>query len=452
MRRSALTLSISALVACGDAEGGRENDGSGSAGMTSLTGSGSATDVSDSVDGSGSASATDSESATDPSAPTTADGPGTNDDADDGPTVFDLGVPDGGTSCGGGKGGGDGLLSYIWIANSSQGSMSKINTETMIEEGRYIVRADSAGSPSRTSVNLNGDVAIANRIGGVTKVYANPANCVESNGMPGIQTSSGGNDLLPWGTEECVAWHNPMVCSSNRPMAWTKGEFSEATCRWENTKLWTECWNGAQAQVMLLDGETGVTEQTIPIPGVNTLVYGGAVDGDGNFWGNQSGSQLIRVDRNDFSVQTWPVPPQGPSYGIAVDLEGRPWLCGGGGAARFDEATGTYQSVLGPGSAIGGCMVDADGILWHSRYSEGVLVGIDTETVTIVQELAIPAYVHGVSIDFQGRVWGVAFGGSQAYRVDPDTAVVDTFDGLVGAYTYSDMTGFALSSAGAPSG
>jgi hypothetical protein len=450
MRRSRLTLSITALFACGDADGGRENSGDGSISMTSLTG-GSATDITESGEASGSGSADASDTAPNPSSPTTADG---TDPSDDGPTVFDLGVPDGGTACGGGKGGGgDALLSYIWIANSSQGSMSKINTETMIEEGRYIVRADSAGSPSRTSVNLNGDVAIANRSGGVTKVYANPASCQESNGMPGIQTSTGGNDLLAWGTEECVAWHNPMACSSNRPMAWTKGEFSEATCRWENAKLWTECWSGAQAQVMLLNGDTGATEQTVPIPGVNTLVYGGAVDGDGNFWGNQSGSQLIRVDIDDFSVQTWPVPPQGPSYGIAVDLEGRPWLCGGGGAARFDEATGTYQTAPGSGlSAIGGCMVDSDGILWHSRYSEGVLVGIDTETVSIVQELAIPAYVHGVSIDFQGRVWGVAFGGSQAYRVDPATAVVDTFNGLQGAYTYSDMTGFALSSAGAPSG
>jgi len=329
--------------------------------------------------------------------------------------------------------------------------MSKVNTETMVEEGRYIVRADSAGSPSRTSVNLNGDVAIANRIGGVTKIYANPANCVESNGTPNIQTSVGA-DMLPWGEEECVAWHNPMVCSSNRPMAWTKGEFSAATCRWENTKLWTECWNGAQAQVMLLDGETGVTEQTIAIPGANQLVYGGAVDGDGNFWGNQSGSALIRVDRADFSVQTWPTPPAGPSYGIAVDLEGRPWLCGGGGAARFDIDTATYQTAAGSGVAIGGCMVDSEGILWHSRYPSGVLVGIDTETVAIVSELVIPAYVHGVSIDFAGNVWGVGFGSTEAYRVNPGSGQVDTFAGLVGAYTYSDMTGFALSSAGAPSG
>ena len=57
-----------------------------------------------------------------------------------------------------------------------------------------------------------------------------------------------------------------------------------------------------------------------------------------------------------------------------------------------------------------------------------------------------------MSIDFDGNVWGVQFNGNSAYRVDPVTHTVDTFSGLVGAYTYSDMTGFALSAAGVPQG
>ena len=87
-----------------------------------------------------------------------------------------------------------------------------------------------------------------------------------------------------------------------------------------------------------------------------------------------------------------------------------------------------------------------------SRYNTGALLAIDTETLTIVQEIPIPAYVHGVSIDFVGYVWGVQFSGNSAYRVDPMTQTIDTFAGLSGAYTYSDMTGFALSAAGVPTG
>jgi hypothetical protein len=35
-----------------------------------------------------------------------------------------------------------------------------------------------------------------------------------------------------------------------------------------------------------------------------------------------------------------------------------------------------------------------------------------------------------------------------AYRVDPETGEVATFEGLFSPYTYSDMTGFALKNAG----
>ena len=50
----------------------------------------------------------------------------------------------------------------------------------------------------------------------------------------------------------------------------------------------------------------------------------------------------------------------------------------------------------------------------------------------------------GVSIDFEGFVWVVDQNGT-AYKVDPNTyQVVLTVAGLVGPYTYSDMTGAGL--------
>jgi hypothetical protein len=381
------------------------------------------------------------------------------DDADgDSGIVFDVGSPDGGADCGTM---GDGEThSYIWIANSTQGTVSKINTQSMIEEGRYIVRPDSAGNPSRTSVALSGNVAVANRSGGVVKIYSNTMECQESNGMPGIQTSTGGGDILPWGTEECLAWYTPFGYQTQRPLAWAQGTFNDATCRYENEKLWTSGRQGpGPADVLLLDGETGVVEGTAVVPNVIGWagLYGGAVDTNGNFWSvdhNWDGaSTLVRVDRVTLAVSTWPVEGQ-VHYGLAVDPQGRAWLCGNGGASRFDPVTSTWSHLppANGGSALGGCMTDDQGVLWHSRYPDAMMVGIDTETLAVVDTIPIPAYVHGVSIDFDGYVWGVQFGGSQAYRIDPVAHTVDTFDGLVGAYTYSDMTGFALSAVGVPSG
>src|SRR5689334_4858318 len=93
-------------------------------------------------------------------------------------------------SKGDGKGGGDEPeWSYLWASNSAQGTISKIDTQTVTEVGRFITRPDGIGDPSRTSVSQSGHVAVANRSGGVTKIYADISFCDDSNGTPGIQTS-----------------------------------------------------------------------------------------------------------------------------------------------------------------------------------------------------------------------------------------------------------------------
>jgi streptogramin lyase len=198
-----------------------------------------------------------------------------------------------------------------------------------------------------------------------------------------------------------------------------------------------------RSDILLLNGETGAIEQTIA--GVGSFFYGGAADADGNFWGlDTGGGQLVRVDIDDFSVQTWPLGPTS-GYGITVGPMGRPWTCGGGGVARFNLDTETWDTA--GSSGIGGCMTDGESIIWHSN-SSGLLLGYDIETLQVVSQVQLPEYVHGVSVDFDGYVWGVGFANSNAYRADPMTGDVQTFNQLVGAYTYSDMTGFALSSAG----
>ena len=388
----------------------------------------------------------------------TSSDPGTTGGSGDGtdstgalPPKYDVGgIPDApGYVCDGegGPGGSQVEFSYIWIANSSQNTISKINTVSMDEEGRYQAKP-SGGDPSRTSVSLSGNVAVANRNGGVAKFYANAADCVDSNGTPGIQTSSGGNDVLGWDEEECRAWYTDFTCSSNRPVAWTRGDWNEGDCAFENEKLWTACDDLA----IQIDGDTGEVEHAIKLDPENPqsyhFIYGGAADADGNFWALDTGfGQLYRVDGEEFTVTSYSLPSIG-GYGITVDGVGRPWVCGGGAAARFNLDDSTWTNSAAGFGGIGGCMTDGEDRIWHTNSSQSGVVAFDTETLEIVEDISLPEYVHGISIDFQGNVWGVSFAGSNAYRADPITDTVDTFTGLVGAYTYSDMTGVGLSAAG----
>ncbi|MEM6992565.1 MAG: hypothetical protein AAF721_18780 [Myxococcota bacterium] len=438
MTKQAATILMVVAVGCGD-DGGRGPsttiDPSGvSVGDGGTGDDGSASTAGDD-DGAGSGSAADD-------APPDDNGDETPDD--DG-MIWDVGS-NGGEGCGEGNAG-DLSYSYLWVANSPQGTMSKINTETLVEEGRYYVRPDSGGSPSRTSVGLSGDVAVAARSGGMSKFYANAAECGAG------ETSTGKEDVKPF-PDPCLAWHTPFNYSSHRGVAWAPAEWDEASCSYINEKLWSAGVSSGTVEVALLDGETGTVEDSVQVPeaGGGVGVYGAAVDSAGNFWGwVPSGSRLLKVDRATLVATTWQTPSGG--YGITVDHKDRPWLCSGQ-ATRFDPVTEMFQSTSSSGGGGTGCMEDGQGTLWIGTGNG--ISGIDIDSVTAAGHLDAPGFIKGVSIQEDGAgkifVWGVTMS-QDAYKIDPMTNTYETFTGLNSPYTYSDMTGFALGNVvGDPSG
>ncbi|HLT40664.1 MAG TPA: hypothetical protein VK034_30510 [Enhygromyxa sp.] len=385
---------------------------------------------------------------------------------DDSGTKWDLqSIPDGNTDCANGGGGGvnEELLSFIWIANSSEGTVSKINTMTGVEEGRYDSSPQAGGNPSRTSVNLLGDVAVTNRDpGGVTKIAAHLVSCVDKNNDGQIQISTGPNDVLPWDQDECVLWHTTTPTNSYgsgpRPTAWEGGKFSEENCGVdENPRLWIGFRaNDGTGVFWRLDGATGtlLDEVNVGLWGNSGYgPYGGAVNAEGDLVVTGLNTDpAYHIDSETLVATNLGNPANNCKYGMSLDQNGDLWVghCFGEGVSYYSFATNQWTTLANAGGTrVNGVQADRDGNVWGAGSNPCRIVQIDVETKQYVNtNVPLPVDCSspwGVSVDVQGFVWIVDMGSSKAYKVDPDThQTVVTVSGLVGPYTYSDMTGSGL--------
>jgi DNA-binding beta-propeller fold protein YncE len=441
-----LVIALGSLAGCGSGPGGASNGDDGIAGGATET---SRASLDDGGDGANTEPAMRDETS--------------DDDGLHGPKFDVAGDTDGGPPDCEGE---DLTFSYIWIANSSEGTVSKIDTRTGIEEGRYRT-ALNPSSPSRTSVNQFGDVAVGNRLGAgeVSKIAATEPGCVERNGIPGIQTSAGPADVLPYGEDECVIWSVPHPIVGNnagpRAIAWEGGQIDPDTClnTIPNPRLWVGYGQTVQ-EVYRLDGATGAVLDHITLSTNTGLIYGGAVNAEGDLWMvNRNTDLLIRVDAVTLNYDIYNIP--GRPYGMGIDADGAPWTVtyrdgpGLDHVYRFDVATSSFVDAGGTGGYYRGMNLDRDGRLWAAANSPCRLAVFDaTQDVELLDAIALPGCTTpvGVSIDYDGFVWVVDRNGS-AYKLDPIThAIALTVTGLVDPYTYSDMTGAGLNLVTLPEG
>lgn len=398
----------------------------------------------------------------------TGSGDGINLDDDGDETGDKLDVGQGGATAGGGDcssgggtaGGAD--FSLIWIANSPEGTVSKIDTQTGVELARYYSGpTEGDDDPSRTSVNLAGDVAVANRAGGITKIATREEHCVDLDGDGTITTSSGPDDLLAFGSDECVVWNIPLPGGGGanlqgpRPTAWDAGAGADP-CDVDDDRLWVG-WFDIDANAghfYRLDGATGGLLDDVEIASWNTDTssqygpYGGATDGDGNMWVLGLSGPLARIDGASLQTDRWEVPEGTSPYGIALDADGHPWTTGlAGEITHFDPATQSFQ-VFQIGAQLRGVQIDRTGDLWAAV--NGGTCGVmrfDTKSKTVVAPvIALDGCETpvGVSIDVDGFVWLPDQGADAAFKYDPVTGDVEATEGLRAPYTYSDMTGSGL--------
>ncbi|MEX1368034.1 MAG: hypothetical protein AB1Z98_33195 [Nannocystaceae bacterium] len=356
--------------------------------------------------------------------------------------------------------GADEDFSYIWVSNSDEGSVSKIDTKTGAELGRYWAGpAEADGDPSRTSVNLEGDVVVSVRDpGGITKIAAQPSGCVDANGNGQIETSTGADDILDWGRDECVLWHTVIPSAKQyngpRPTAWDARTVvdPDGGCSMGAARVWVGYLHeDGHGVFWRLDGETGEVLDTVDGPQYESRPYGGAVDARGNFWvtGWQHDSAL-RIDGETLEITDFGNPGV-ELYGMTLDADGHLWVAdrsSTGAVAHLDPEDGSWSVIPEVGGKTRGIQIDRDGQAWLAGNNPCRLVQVDIATETVVDEaIELPGCGDpvGISIDADGFVWVVDRQSDRAYKVDPHSHEVQlTVEGLVGPYTYSDMTGSGL--------
>lgn len=362
---------------------------------------------------------------------------------------------------------------YIWIANHTLGRVTKIDTRTGAILAQYYstlpqnqvlpdnlsgqtaipAQGSNLQSPSRTAVDLDGNVYVANRAhvssnqqGSLTKIAGSRAYAVDRNGNGRIDTSSGLNEVLS--EDESVLW----TAKVGKPGTIARGVAVDA----ENN-----VWVGTFTDAILyrFNGQTGELMESINLKtetGQSAVqIYGIAIGRDGCIYSTS-------IDAK-WAVRTDPKAPVGSrckavqtylgGYGIAVDRDGNQWIGrwqdNAGGDVNLQRINWsrdpvTIDYLVSPyGGRTRGVAVDGDGNVWGAQFDSNRLLKFSPEGYYIAS-YPVAAGPIGVAVDSEGRIWAVGGSSNTCTRIDPVTG--ERLDVSAGGepYSYSDMTGFQL--------
>lgn len=333
---------------------------------------------------------------------------------------------------------------FIWIANTTEGSVSRYSTMPPFNEvGRYFVGAaigagafNQGNDPSRTSVNAAGDAFVGNRHGNeLTRISVLGNDCPDTNGDGAVTSSSDLNgdglistaladgEMMAWGEDDCILWHTELDAAfagevhvravAAQDVEGPDGELQEY--------VWVGGYDTSRAAK--IDAETGNVIFATASP---TPTYGFALDGMGRLWVSGRGAtRLGMIDTTrcvdqascdaaeicvaptiddtscDGAIKaSWPLAHR--PYGVTVDFNQRVWIGGDTSApgarnyiphyTRFDPAAVGTRSVtvnLSTATDVSGATVDFDHV------------------------------VNGIAADAEGFVWGAGFMGGMI-RIDAD--------------------------------
>jgi hypothetical protein len=404
-------------------------------------------------------------------------------------------------------------FNYMWIANTNDlggiGTVSKIDTDQVVEVARYFTTTcfgnpsyqnglcesvpnpnvpaavqQSANAPSRTAVDFNFDVWVANRAFGgqpsATKIANSEYDCVDRNGNGVIDTSwdvdgdghintdcngdgqpdSFGVVCSNGGEPEFLGWDDECVLMTVNYA--NNNEYGRSVCldggdQYGGTagNAWVGTNNrGGNNRFFKIDGDTGEIQETVDLPAGHEP-YGCAVDSQGVLWAVSQGGghqgRLVYFDtadpQNNMGQLLEPGYGSDQFYGVTVDSEDNIW-CGGWGTDdvyRYAPDRASFSSLHqgvwtrirthenGSVAHTRGIAADLRDYIWVAS-NNGCIVRIpqtlgNGDHPGSVATLYGPdpngacnlgGTLIGVGVDFAGNVWGISHGASIATRLDVD--------------------------------
>lgn len=373
----------------------------------------------------------------------------------------------------------------MWIANAGEDTLSKIDTNTGRELGRYRTffgsgpfgnkGAFSGPAPSRSAVDIDGNAYIANRHFDnrppmVMKVLADAS--IARPGQTGTSTDVDNSGTISAaetrdvvnGTGANFDCNGTSCESRDERVAWTStlpatenGQLGRALCIGTDGNLWVGVFNTRRYyKLRATDGAI------IGGPySVSWNPYGCLVDGNGILWSASLGGVLGRLDTNaaNPAATAAAFSDGSTNYGIALG-NGKVYLASLNnlGYREFTPGANTFNTPGGSKNfSSTGISVDGFGNIWTGPYTTGGVRKYDKTTGALLcsgaNQFAGSIEARGVIVDADNNIWQInRFTNSVAKYRGTDCAPLGTFPVGFDPYTYSDATGFAARNTTTPTG
>jgi streptogramin lyase len=352
-------------------------------------------------------------------------------------------------------------FSILWIANSSRGTLVRIDAVSGAVIGEYRTAPGNHGrNPSRTAIDHAGNVWTGNRseslngrgsvvqvglvLGGtrVSKradgsIFPDPqglylappfvhCTAVDRDGDGLIRTSRGLGDVLAWpdvtdgqggptgvvhdAADECIRLYQRTTAPAVNHVSMDADD-----------NVWAAGYPAGIFDV--LDGDTAGLLRTVT-PGCGGG-FGGCIDRNGVLWSsNPSQGRLLRYDIATGSATCIPVQL---SSGVCVDSDGFVWSSMGANNtivkvdAQGGIAAGFPRPAFGGGS-FGIAVTPSDGDVWIANSTSNTVTRLAGGT-TLRKRITVSANPNGLAVDPAGKVWVTCQGANTATRIDPHGGV-----------------------------